>query len=160
MNKNTEERIEGDWPKVRVRYDHNDNRIKRKVVETRVKRIPAGDLVKRIVRELRTGASVELLDENGDGAIRICAVVGPKLDKMYASCIAMKPLSHSLNDIGFSIVRGRGRDEHIESAEKWAEEAKQMAVAAKDETPSVTPDSMVTCPKCGTRFRIGRRLAN
>ena len=49
------------------------------------------------------------------------------------------------------------------SAEKLAERARRSrsrrSAAAEDAAKQVTPDMQVTCPNCGTTFRVGRRVA-
>ena len=155
MSDNNENRIEGIWPTVRVKRKNTENRIQRKVLQTRTAKIPAGDLIRRIETELREGAAVELLDGKGEGAIRIYACVTKDFKSMYATSATMGGFRQSLNDIRFRIVRGRDKGEHMESAEDWAEKAEEL----RSEAPSVVPDQMVTCPKCGTRFRVGRRNA-
>ena len=155
MSDNNENRIEGIWPTVRVRVKNTENRIQRKVLQTRTAQIPAGDLIRRIETELREGAAVELLDGKGNGAIRVYACVTKDFKRMYATSATMGGFRQSLNDIRFRVVRGRGKDESVESAEDWAEKAEEL----KSEAPCVVPDQMVTCPNCGTRFRVGRRNA-
>ena len=156
MSDNNENRIEGIWPTVRVHRKNTENRTQRKVLQTRTAKIPAGDLIRRIETELRAGAAVELLDGKGKGAIRVYACVTKDFKSMYATSATMGDFRQSLNDIRFRVVRGViGKNESMESAEDWAEIAEGM----KNEAPSVVPDQMVTCPKCGTRFRVGRRNA-
>ena len=58
-----------------------------------------------------------------------------------------------LEGVGFTL-RYDGREMSPAEAEGLRE-----GCAAEDETDAVTPDPIVTCPKCHKRFRVGRAMA-
>jgi hypothetical protein len=171
-NRNEEARYEGvnwdEWkPKVRM-YAHGSDQPIRKVL-TRGERILDCSMFSEIKKLLRQGFEVQLREPGTDKSfLRIYPTLGTDLKTMYAASKAMTPLSHCLNDKKARMVfRGKEYTKPEDAAGAIEETRYRREDEGEDEgenngeeMPSVTPDIMVKCPKCGTRFRVGRAIAN
>ena len=165
-NRNEEARFEGvnwdsEWkPKVKMKCA-GDNQPKRKVL-TKGNREVYCDLGE-IRKLLRQGYEVRLREPGAkETFLRIFPVLGTDLKTMYAACKAMSPLSGCLADKKVRVVF-RGKEyANPEDAAAAFEETRYHREDDGDgeELEQVTPDTVVKCPKCGNRFRVGRALAN
>ena len=133
--------------------------LKRKVLTRGVKEYHQGDILRLIVNDLRQGYEVRLCDCAGEAFLRIFPVLGKDCKRLFAAAQAMEPLSRSLDGIKPTIHHG-GRAIREGETEDMVRKAHVAYAKSKAFTvPEVTPDTMVTCPKCGTTFRVGRALA-
>jgi len=166
MNKDTgkaEARYEGvnwdsEWkPTARMKCN-GDNGPKRKVLTKGVKELALCDTFRVIKSWIRQGYEVRLRD-GGDAFLRIFPVLGTDLKTMYAACKSMAPLSGCLADKKARVVF-RGREySNPEDAAAAYDETRHGRGEGWD-LDEVTPDTVVECPKCGSRFRVGRSLSN
>ena len=166
-NKNKEARYEGvnwdsEWkPKARMKCA-GDNRPKRKVL-TKGEREIYCDFFGDITRLLRQGYEVRLREPGAKAPfLRIYPYLGTDLKTMFAVAKSMIPLSRCLADKKVRVVF-RGKEyTNPEDAAAAYEETRYHREDDGDgeELEQVTPDTMVKCPKCGNRFRVGRALAN
>ena len=165
QNKNNEARYEGvnwdsEWkPKVKMKCA-GDNQPKRKVL-TKGNREVYCDLGE-IKKLLRQGYEVRLREPGGECFLRIFPWLGKDLKTMYAKSQCMVPLSGCLADKKVRVVF-RGKEyANPEDAAAAFEETRYHREDDGDgeELEQVTPDTVVKCPKCGNRFRVGRAIAN
>ena len=168
QSKNNEARYEGvnwdsEWkPKARMRSSGADA-PQRKVL-TKGVREQCCDLG-AIKRLLRQGYEVRLREPGAkETFLRIFPVLGTDLKTMYAACKAMSPLSGCLADKKVRVVfRGKEYANPEDAAAAFEEtryHREDEGENSGEELAEVTPDTVVKCPKCGTRFRVGRALAN
>ena len=162
-NRNEEARYEGvnwdsEWkPKVKMKCA-GDNQPKRKVL-TKGNREVYCDLGE-IRKLLRQGYEVRLCEPGGECFLRIYPYLGTDLKTMYAVSKSMTPLSRCLADKKVRVVF-RGKEyTNPEDAAAAFDETRYHREDEGEELAEVTPDTVVKCPKCGNRFRVGRALAN
>ena len=70
-------------------------------------------------------------------------------------------LRSALNDIAFTLENREGKavtKTELKRKVKKTARAQASKLFAETAPDGVTPDTMVTCPKCGERFRVGKRL--
>jgi len=93
---------------------------------------------------VREGYDVKLCD-----AVRFYACVL----KLKTPFVAAQTLGNFRQSIADKAIRPtlHGRDTSLARV-------KELDRQARQEHPHVTPDTMVTCPKCGTEFRVGKVL--
>ncbi len=171
---NNEARFEGvnwdeDWkPKVQMHAHGNDQPV-RKVLTKGVREVYCDEFV-LIKKLLRQGFEVQLREPGAkDSFLRVYPLLGTDLKTMYARAQAMLPLSTCIADKKVKMVF-RGKEyTKPEDASAAIDETRYRPRPENGEydgeedgekLPSVTPDTVVKCPKCGTRFRVGRALAN
>ena len=146
--------ITGQW-QAKARYDGNGrkNIVPRRFVRNRgTKEIEDRQLERKIVGLLRSGYEVRLFG----GSVRLYHCVDKEFSTMYvaASTLADSRLRSCVHDIAFDFVRKDGRHDRQDVIDMELDRR-----IAADEMPHITPDTTVECPKCGHRFRVGRKLA-
>ena len=99
---------------------------------------------------LRQGYEVRLASTDGVDAVRLYPCVETDMTTMFVAAATMGPFRGILAD---KRVRFSHRGHEISRSE-----ARRMN-EAKVAEPHVTPDTTVECPKCGHRFRVGKKLA-
>ena len=148
-----------DKPEVNITSHGRGCTPARKVSTPNGKRlIDATDLLDEAHGLLRAGYEVRLTSKRFGEAVRLMPMMAPDLVTMQVYAQALdKFRDRTLAEKRARLVR-LGR-------EVSAKEAAAYMSAKRAETPpeagevEVTPDSTVKCPKCGTRFRVGRRIA-
>jgi len=138
---------------VNVHYHGGHNSVTRKVVtkgQWHVNHEAWPTIVNEIKKHMRMGQIVYL----GTDLIFV-PVMKKDLTGMYASARAMGGLYACLEDKK-ATVKHRGEILDEEQCEDMVEE--QNRRHEKSMKASVTPDTMVTCPNCGTEFRVGKQL--
>lgn len=162
---NQEARYEGvnwdsEWkPKAKMKCA-GDNPPVRKVL-TKGEREIQCDLFGDIKRLLRQGYEVRLREPGANAPfLRIYPYLGTDLKTVYAVAKSMIPLSGCLADKKVRVVF-RGKEyAKPEDASAAYEETRYRREDGGGELAEVTPDTVVKCPKCGNRFRVGRSIAN
>ena len=175
-NKDTEARFEGvnwdeDWkPKVQM-HAHGDQQPIRKVLTKGVREVYCDEFV-LIKKLLRQGYEVQLREPGAkESFLRVYPLLGTDLKTMYARAQAMLPLSTCIADKKVKMVfRGKEYTKPEDASAAIGETRYRRDNDGKngeydgeedgEKLPSVTPDTVVKCPKCGTRFRVGRALSN
>ena len=137
---------------VSLRAKGKNHTVSRKVLTKDVRSLDAGDLIYDVMRLLKQGYEVRLNDHGGDAAIRLYPCVDKEMKAMYVASQTMGDFRHSLKGKRITFTRG-GEDISEEEALDFAKKCKQRG----DE---VTPDKMVTCPKCGKHFRVGKKACS
>ena len=146
--------IEGQW-RATARYGGSGRRntVPRRFVHNRGhKDIEDRRLEKKIVDLLRGGYEVRLFG----GSVRLYHCVDKEFRTMYvaASTLADSRVRSCVHDIAFDFVRRDGRHDVQDVIDMELDRR-----TAVDEMPHITPDTTVECPKCGHRFRVGKKLA-
>ena len=161
-NETDDTRYTAEWePVAKVRkHDKQHGTLKRKVLTRGVKEYADGNLMRQAIRDLRQGYEVRLMNGDGEAFLRIFPVLGADCKRLYAAAQAMEPLSQSLGGIKPTIHHGGRAIREGEVAHLVREAYVAHAKAKAHDVPEVTPSTMVTCPKCGTTFRVGRALAS
>jgi len=132
--------------------DHYSAKAKRRGMLTEGEIAPragldAGDVERLLVavgQAVHEGYDVHLCE-----AVRFYACVR-RLETPYIAAATMGNFRRSVADKAIRPVL-RGRNVSLERV-------KELNRQARREHPHVTPDTMATCPKCGTEFRIGKML--
>jgi len=114
---------------------------------------------KRVIKELIAAMEAEedFIIGDEDGGIRVYMIVGSDTEKIKVCAQTFGWLRTIMGDATWTIAD--------ESKLTW-EDAKRCVVADKRRKAKergmicVTPDSIVTCPKCKTQFRVGKALAD
>lgn len=128
-----------------------------------VKRIARQGLCEQIAKTLREGYDVLLDDQL---LIRVALIDHGKKAVPNVTVKRGTVLHEALKDAKITIVRGKDGEE-ISRAEVdnfvEAEDARRSRFyaggnAALDGRVNVSPDMTVTCPKCGTVIRVGKKL--
>ena len=89
------------------------------------------------------------------GSVRLYHCVDKELRTMYvaAATIADSRVRSCVHDIEFDFVR-KGERKSIADVMDMELHRRNEA----DEMPHITPDTVVECPGCGARFRVGKVL--
>ena len=151
--KSKETIIKGKW-RATAGYASNGrtNLVPRRFVRNRgVREIEDRRLEWKITDLLRSGYEVRLFG----GSVRLYHCVDREYRTMYvaARTMADSRLRSCVHDIGFDFVR--------EGRMKSAADVMDMELDrrnAADEMPHITPDTIVECPECGAKFRVGKNL--
>ena len=105
--------------------------------------------IDRAAELLRQGYEVHLASTDGLDAVRLYPCVKTDMKTMFVAADTMNPFRGTLADKRVRFTH-RGH-------EMTRSEARRLN-AAKVAEPHVTPDTVVECPKCGHRFRVGKKL--
>ena len=106
--------------------------------------------IDRATELLRQGYEVRLATTDGVDAIRLYPCVETDMKTMSVAAATMDPFRGTLADKRVRFTH-RGHEVTRNEARRLNE--------TKASEPRVTPDTLVKCPKCGTRFRVGKKLA-
>lgn len=148
-----------DEPVVRVRRSGtlSSSRIRKKVLTRGVYRIPFYRATQQeIIKYLRRGYEVRLTDGGESDAIRLFPCMDKNLSSMYVSAQTMGDFRKCIGDKKVKIVHGEKEISKCDAA-KMDQEVSEAHEEIKQRL-AVTPDTVVTCPKCGTEFRVGKQL--
>lgn len=147
-----------DKPTVEVTAKGNGVLPARKVVTRAFIRIDATHLLHDVRDKLRKGYEVRLI-EYGEDAIRLIPVMDTAFDKILVCARAMGDFREGTLADKIARFTRRGNDVSAEAIKVFAKSKKAEASVSGGDGEAVTPDMMVKCPKCGYRFRVGRRVA-
>ena len=129
----------------------------RKVMTNGTERIGLSDRMgERVVGLLSRGMEVRL-EIAGEDAIRLYPCAMADFKTMFVATEAMGDFRHAPyrgRKLAFTSKRGRRRIGEEEIGRRVA-----RACGTAQERPHVTPDTVVTCPKCGAEFRVGKTLS-
>ena len=159
-NKETVPRFEGcnwDEPVVNVQRNGTKTTLHRKVLTRGVKTLCVGNVMKEVKALLRRGIEVRLSDEYGNEAVRFFPLASTDCKKMFVKAQAMGNFGHCLADKKLR-VRHCGKEIGKAETKELVDEQSSAYSDTKPDRPSVTPDTVVTCPNCGTEFRVGRSM--
>ena len=145
-----------DKPKVNIVGNGKGHAPARKVpTPNGVRRIECARLLDEAHGLLRAGCEVRIASRRFGEAVRLIPMMATDLVTMQVCAQAMGRFrDETLADKRARLVR-LGKEVSGQAA------ADYMSARRAETPPSgeVTPDQMVKCPKCGTRFRVGRRIA-
>lgn len=165
MNKNTKTKSDEmrfvcdnwDEPEVKVYSHGRGHAAARKVVTRETIVITANELFRTVHENLRKGNEVRFADEHCGEWLRIMPMMDTTLTTMYVEARTMGIFrTDTLADKRAKFTR-RGTDVSRATAQAY-DSMKRNEQTHKFE--EVTPDMMVTCPKCKYTFRVGRRNDN
>ena len=145
-----------DEPTVRVNSKGKGRGPSRKVVTHGLCCIDITAYLRLARLNLRRGREVRFTMAGGD-AIRLFPVMERSGERMFVCAQTMNAFrTETLADKKVRYTR-RGEEVSAEAVKVFTE-TKKAEIRNGEET-AVTPDTMVQCPKCGYRFRVGRRIA-
>lgn len=158
MNDHNETRMTAEWePEVKIKRKGGHNAApERKLITKGVAKLWRPNLLGDVLNNLRHGYEVRLVDGNGNGAIRIFPILSTDMKTVYPHAQTMGDFRRSLEDLKPKLYH---RGELLDDVRVRMEKNIQMDKYNKCKEQrrlSVTPDTMVTCPNCGTEFRVGR----
>lgn len=111
----------------------------------------------RVLDFVRAGYEYRMVDENGEEALRFIPIVERDMKTVTLVAQTMGSFRGSLNDKevkpfyrGEEVTRKKAKDMGDKELEHQREWSKTRL--------NVSPDTLVTCPKCGTEFRVGKEL--
>ena len=138
---------------IRIKRQGKGKTVRRKVVNeipTRTFILPQLDDVLEALNE----APCEIRLATGDGkeAIRLYRVLTAKLDEQFIAAQTMGDFRHGIND---------NRKLRFTHGKKTVakKDVERVNLDQKAKRTNVTPDTLVTCPACGTEFRVGKSLS-
>lgn len=147
--------IEANWETsapVSVKLNGGRQGTSQKVKTKKVETISLPFTVENARQYLRHGAEVRFVDTNNKEWLRLFPMVDTKSDRLYPVAQTMGDFRRNAYDgitPFYSWRKGAVGVEAIRDANKAARELREEIV-------SVTPDKIITCPNCGTRFRVGK----
>ena len=145
-----------DEPTVRVNSKGKGCNPARKVVTNGLCCVDITDTLKLARLNLRRGREVRFTCD-GEEAVRFIPVMEKGGERMFVCAQTMGAFrTETLADKKVRYTR-RGEEVSAEAVKVFTE-TKKAEIRNSEET-AVTPDTMVKCPKCGYRFRVGRRVA-
>lgn len=106
-----------------------------------------------ILKLLRHGSEIRYTDGDGKEWLRLFPMVDTKSDRLYPVAQTMGDFRRSAYDgitPFYSWRKGAVGVEAIRDANRAARELREEPIV------SVSPDKIITCPNCGTRFRVGK----
>ena len=99
---------------------------------------------------------------NLDGKLRFFACLDRATrSKLEVVATTGGELRNALNDIAFTLENREGKAVSKTALKRQVQKSardKASKLFAQSAPQGVTPDTMVACPKCGERFRVGKRL--
>ena len=144
-----------DKPEVEVKGQGKGKVPARKVVTRETIVITVDELFALIHKDLRQGNEVRLAESHVGEFLRIVPMMDASLTKMFVEAKTMgKFRTDTLADKKVQFTR-RGTNVSEYTAKAFVEQKRNEQ---KTEIEQVTPDTMVTCPRCKYTFRVGRRI--
>jgi len=154
--KRNEVRLAGEWQaEVKISKLDIHSGVSRKVLTNGIVKIVQPELLNKLQEYLRAGKEVRLVDGNGDDAIRFFPCADKFCEKIEVVATTMGEFRNSLSDIPMRRVMHRKECSAEEVSEAISEHYEKRNKSARQ---NVTPDTVVTCPSCGTEFRVGKQL--
>ena len=116
-----------------------------------------------IVKKLASGMEVRL-SIGGEDAVRLYPCADTDFKTMFVASEAMGGFRREPylgRHLAFMTRHGARRigDDEIAERVARAECGAECGADENEEREHVTPDTVVTCPKCGYEFRVGKKLA-
>lgn len=112
-------------------------------------------LSKSIVEKLRQGREVRLEFYGYGPGIRLFPCMDKECEKMNVIAQTIGEFRECLSDKKVKIIHGNRELSEAETAQLIRENTAQYESSKRI---CVSPDTMVTCPECGTEFRVGKQL--
>lgn len=115
-----------------------------------------------IAKRLRQGYEVRLVGHDNRDAVRLIPILTTDCREMHVKAQTMGLFATSTyNGLKFTLKRRNRTIRPEDGAEMQSEKMRKQSEMRKvyRELKEVTPDLSVTCPNCGTTFRIGRKMA-
>lgn len=113
-------------------------------------------LLEKVANLLNRGYEVRIGSQKYDGAIRLIPVMDTSLTNMNV-------IAQSMGIFRTETLKGKSV-KLIRKGEEVSQKVAQDYMYEKRNAPmnfeSVTPDTVVKCPKCGYTFRVGARLSD
>lgn len=147
-----------DKPTVKVTAKGKGRTPARKVVTNGVVRFRIDSALTFARQNLRLGKEVRFT-EYGEDAIRLIPVMDTAFDKILVCAQTMSDFREGTLADKFARFTRRGNEVSEEAIKVFAKSKKAEASVSGGDGEAVTPDTMVQCPNCGYRFRVGRRVA-
>ena len=107
-------------------------------------------LVEAIKKALRHGYEPRM-----DESVRFVHLVDANFANMRVSVQPMGPFRGCLEGVSFRL-RYEGREMSSEEAKELRDQG--TGNGEQEESEEVSPDQMITCPKCHKRFRVGKKM--
>lgn len=158
--KDSEPRYAGtnwDEPVVRVKKNGYENPVlRRKVLTTgEVPVLIPESLSKSIIKSLRMGREVRL-DVSGYGeGIRLFPCMNRDCTQMFIAAQTMGDFRECVADKKVKVIHCDRELSEDETAQLVRESVERHEANRRE---NVSPDTLVTCPNCGTEFRVGKQL--
>ena len=158
-NQSDEFRVTGEWePEVMLKRNGKAHRLLgRKVVIKGFRQIDATGVIRDAISLLRHGYEVRLTADGMGECLRLFPISSPDAKEMYVASNAMKPLTRSISDLKVHATHD-GAELDREDVENLVDQARQRYKEYRRNRTCVTPDTIVTCPKCNYEFRVGKIL--
>ena len=152
-------RVTAEWePEVALRFDGKTNGLlDRKVVTKGIRQIDGTGVIRDAIHELRRGYEVRLVVDGMGECLRLFPISSPDAKEMYVASNAMKPLTRSISDLKVHATHD-GAELDKEDIENLVDKARQRYKEYRRNRTCVTPDTIVTCPKCNYEIRVGKIL--
>lgn len=113
-------------------------------------------LLEKVANLLNRGYEVRIGSHKFDGAIRLIPVMDTSLTNMNVIAQSMGIFrTETLKGKSVKLIR-RGEEVNFKEASDFMFEKRNEPT----DFESVTPDTVVKCPKCGYTFRVGARLSD
>ncbi len=145
-------------PEVSIRRKGIGHAVARKVKATGIARIEAGEQLAEAVERMLEGKEVRLTAKGAD-AIRLFACMNKSCTEIDAVAKTMGDLRKCLSEVGFTLSH-RGKPITEAEAAKMVRQVEAEREERKANMVCVTPDTVVTCPKCGFfPIRVGEVLS-
>lgn len=157
------------WRNMRVALTNKGRArpLNRKVLTTGIAEIQAEAILADMLRKLSAGNEVRLTC-CGDAFVRFYPMLDTDLKTMYVAAQTLHPFRKAaysgMNDFKFT-TRHAAKELPKETVERrMAAKREQAALlrnarGIKREAYGVTPDVTLSCPNCGFKIRVGRKLA-
>jgi len=149
----------GEWEAdvVAKRDGRTNAALRRKVKTVGIKQLDVCDLLEEARIYLRKGYEVRLGKDIENG-VRFYPIASRDCKSLYLCAQPIGSTRNSLDgmEVGYSRYGLELDDDEIA---KEAEKCRKECDKFKRSFISVTPDTMVTCPKCGTEIRVGKMAA-
>lgn len=143
------------WDKPEVEIKRTGGKsLERKVLTTGTRKIDATRLLDDIRQLMRQGFEVRLTC-NGQDALRFVPLSDRECSKIEPHAFFMGKMAKMLGDKKLKITRN-GEEVPQSDVQELVDHMREMARVKDDKRHYVTPDTVVTCPNCGTEFRVGR----
>ncbi len=123
--------------------------VSRKVLTKDVYKLPAADIITEAISLLKKGYEVRLCGKASE-AIRLYPCVEQDMETMFVAAQTMGKFRTSLSTKKVKLLR--------KGVEATTADMINLNRDQKEEIARVSPDCTVTCPNCGTTFRVGKKL--
>ena len=155
-NRNDKPRFAGaNWDKPEVKVTRSGGKgIERKVLTVNTVTIDATALLDKIEKLMRQGNEVRLTRRSQE-ALRFIPLSDRECRKIEPRAFFMGDMAKMLADKKLKITR-LGAEIPQSAVQKLVDRARELGREAEERRRHVTPDTVVTCPNCGTEFRVGR----